>query len=66
VRKHKLSAGDREALEAAFKERGGKPGELLGPSGPVKVVRPFKIKVDKHLACIQAAHGDVSKMQRCG
>jgi hypothetical protein len=66
VRKHKLSAGDREALEAAFKERGGKPGELLGPSGPVKVVKPFKIRVDKHLACIQAAHGDVSKMQRCG
>jgi hypothetical protein len=62
VRKHKLSASDRDALEAAYAQRGGKPGDLLAPGGPpVKV----KLRVDKHLKCIQDAHGDVTKMQRC-
>jgi hypothetical protein len=69
VRKHKLSSSDRDALEAAFAQRGGKPGELLAQSSPVKVkvqLKPVKIHVDKHLKCIQDAHGDVRKMQRCG
>ena len=72
VRKHKLSASDRDALKAAFAQRGGKPGELLAPTGPVtQPVKTVKVKVakppvDEHLRCIQRAHGDVNKMLRCG
>ena len=63
VRAHKLSAGDRAALRAAYAHRGGRPGALLAPvAAPVKVTIP----VDRHLRCIQEAHGDVGRMQRCG
>jgi len=63
VRKHKLSRSDRDALSAAYAQRGGRPGDLLGTAGaPVKV----KLRVDTHLKCIQDAHGDVNKMVRCG
>jgi hypothetical protein len=62
VRKHKVSARDRDALKAAFEQRGGKPGELLAqPNRPFRV----KLRVDPHLKCIQDAHGDVSKMALC-
>ena len=72
IRKHKLSAGDRDALKAAYAQRGGKPGELLPVTRPVtQPGKPFKVRiakphVDKHLKCIQDAHGDVNKMVRCG
>ena len=63
MRKHKLSRSDRDALSAAYAQRGGRPGDLLGTAGaPVRV----KLRVDTHLKCIQDAHGDVNKMVRCG
>jgi hypothetical protein len=63
VRKHKLSASARDALKAAYAQRGGKPGDLLSTAAvPVKV----KLRADTHLKCIQDAHGDVNKMVRCG
>jgi hypothetical protein len=73
VRRHKLSGSDRHALEAAYAQRGGKPGELLAATSVAPVNAPVaaapvkvKLRVDKHLTCIQDAHGDVTKMQRCG
>src|SRR5262245_41646011 len=71
VRKHKLSANDRDALKAAYSQRGGEPGDLLPTASPVmQPGRPVKVRltkphVDKHLKCIQDAHGDVNKMVRC-
>ena len=63
VRRHKLSASDRDALQAAYAQRGGTPGDFLPTaSAPVKV----RLRVDAHLTCIQDAHGDVNKMVRCG
>jgi hypothetical protein len=63
VRKHKLSGSARDALKAAYAQRGGKPGDLLSTAAvPVKV----KLRADTHLKCIQDAHGDVNKMVRCG
>jgi hypothetical protein len=62
VRRHTLSASDRDALQAAYAQRGGKPGNLLATTAPVKV----RLTVDRHLKCIQDAHGDVTKMVRCG
>jgi len=65
VRKHKLNANDRRALEAAYAQRGGEPGNLLPTTRPVGAVRFAKPAVDEHLRCIQRAHGDVNKMLRC-
>ena len=68
VRKHKLSRSDRDALSAAYAQRGGRPGDLLATAAGAPVGAPVKVKltVDKHLKCIQDAHGDVNKMVRCG
>jgi len=65
VRKHKLNANDRRALEAAYAQRGGEPGNLLPTTRPVGAARFAKPAVDEHLRCIQRAHGDVNKMLRC-
>jgi len=76
VRKHKLDASERHELEAALADRGGKAagaGALSGafagmPSTtvPKATVPKLTVPKDGHLRCIQRAHGDVRKMQRCG
>jgi hypothetical protein len=55
VRRHKLDPAERNELEAALAARGGKTAGSDALTGAFSGVR-----------CIQHAHGDVRKMQRCG
>ncbi len=75
-----ISEAQRSQLAKAFAARGSKPAEdetLLGvsatvvPSTPRPAVHitvpagPGVSKAVKQLHCVQAAHGDVAKMQKC-
>jgi hypothetical protein len=67
VRRHKLSAADRHALEAAFAQRGGKAANEIKLNGALaELPKRTAPPTDRHLRCIQRAHGNVTKMQRCG
>jgi hypothetical protein len=74
-----LADADRGRLEKAFAARGGEPadaGRLSAsvpaavPSVRIPVPKPAKPHITKptpspQLRCVQRAHGDVKKMQRC-
>jgi hypothetical protein len=59
-----LSDAQRSQLAHAYAARGGKPADdALLNTGPV--VTSTSPSAEKQLHCVQAAHGDVTKMQKC-
>jgi hypothetical protein len=74
-----LSPTQRKQLEAAFAARGGEAADVVKLSGTATVPTPSAPhvpvvskpvskqldKATKELACVQAAHGDVAKLQAC-
>ena len=76
-----LSDADFAALAKAFVARGGQPADSIKLSGaflpeaPTPVATPAKVKrivpdkaqkdAMKTLRCVQAAKGDIEKLQRC-
>jgi hypothetical protein len=87
VRRNKLSSADRDALEAAFAQRGSKAADEIAlngalaelpaatapthsaPAAPPPAVgaatKRRQRAAAQRLHCVQRAHGDVTKLQRC-
>jgi hypothetical protein len=65
-----LAPSARRALDAAFAARGGHAASAAALSGASTPAAPAAtrpaVAVDPKLRCVQAAHGDVGKLQRCG
>lgn len=60
-----LTSAQHRRIEAAFARRGGKAVDTVTLSEATAPANAALTKAAKQLSCVQAANGDVTKMQRC-